>query len=136
MTEVRDGTNIAALNQKVIGLEGDVQALRHDMSAGLASLRHDFSASFTQINTKLDSRGDIKWLAAPAIALAMLILAIVGGLGTLSLNPVKEDIIRVRHELETTRRDAVETNRRQWDYLSKMRSEFDFLRGQLNPLPR
>jgi hypothetical protein len=134
MTEIRDGTNIAALNQKVIGLEGDVQALRHDMSAGIANLRHDVTAQFTQINTKLDSRGDIKWLAAPAIALAMLILAIVGGLGTLSLNPVKEDSIRVRHELEMTRRDAVETNRRQWDYISKMRSDFDFLRGQLTPL--
>lgn len=134
--DINRGTNIAALNQKVIGLESDVQALRHDMSAGLANLRSDFVSSFNQINAKLDNRADLKWLAAPAIATMMFILAVVGGLGTLSLNPVKEDVARVRAELQSSERDLLERDRRIWDQVLKTRSEFDFLRGQLSPLPR
>lgn len=134
--DINRGTNIAALNQKVIGLESDVQALRHDMSAGLANLRSDFVSSFNQINAKLDNRADMKWLAAPAIAAMMFILAVVGGLGTLSLNPVKEDVARVRAELQSSERDLLERDRRIWDQVLKTRSEFDFLRGQLSPLPR
>lgn len=134
--DMNRGTNIAALNQKVIGLESDVQALRHDMSAGLANLRSDFVSSFNQINAKLDNRADLKWLAAPAIAAMMFILAVVGGLGTLSLNPVKEDVARVRAELQTSERELLERDRRIWDQVLKTRSEFDFLRGQLSPLPR
>lgn len=134
--DMNRGTNIAALNQKVIGLESDVQALRHDMSAGLANLRSDFVSSFNQINAKLDNRADLKWLAAPAIATMMFILAVVGGLGTLSLNPVKEDVARVRAELQSSERDLLERDRRIWDQVLKTRSEFDFLRGQLSPLPR
>lgn len=128
------GTNIAALNQKVIGLEGDVQGLRQDMAAGLASLRTDFVASFERINSKLDARDDRKWAVAPAIAMMMLILAIIGGLGTLSLSPVKEDVARLRYETARTETELIDRDRRIWDFVLKNRSEFDFLRGQLMPL--
>lgn len=128
--------NMAALDQRVLGLEGDVQALRSDLSSGLSNLRTDFIASFNQINVKLDNRDDRKWLVAPAIAFMMLILAIIGGLGTLSLNPVREDVSRLRAETREADRDLTERDRRLWDAHLKMRTEFDFLRGQLSPIPR
>lgn len=128
--------NMAALDQRVLGLEGDVQALRADLSSGLTALRGDFVASFNQISSKLDSRDDRKWMLAPAIGFMMFILTLVGGLGTMALLPIKDDVSRIRTEMTATERDLIDRDRRLWDHGLRMRSEFDFLRGQLSPLPR
>ncbi len=124
---------MAALDQRVLGLEGDVQALRHDLSSGIASLRSDFVSSFNQISTKIDNRDDRRWILGPAVGFLMFILAVVGGLGTLSLSPVKERVGELQAEMRATERDLIERDRRLWDHSLKMRSEFDFLRGQLSP---
>jgi hypothetical protein len=133
------GTNIAALNQKVLGLESDVQNIGQRLDAGLANLRQDFVASFERINAKLDNRDDRRWIIAPAIGFMMLVLAIIGGLGTMSLGPVKEDVhrlredaLRLRGEATVTERDLIERDRRLWDFVLRQRSEFDFMRGQMS----
>lgn len=144
------GHNIAALNQKVLGLESDVQALGTNVSQlgqrldqGLTSLRQDFSAALERISNKIDNRDDRKWMLAPAIGFLMFILSLMGGLGTMALLPLRGEIETMRgyiHEAKDDRLRAInelsDRDRRLWDHQLKMRSEFDFLRGQLSPLPR
>lgn len=137
------GTNIAALNQKVLGLESDVQALGQRLDTGLAALRHDFVASFERINQKLDSRDDRKWMLAPAIGFLMFILTMVGGLGTMALLPIRGDQDTLRGYIREAKEDRLralaelhDRDRRMWEQIRDTKSQLDYLRGQLNPLPR
>jgi hypothetical protein len=129
----------AALDQRMIAVEDDVKAL----NVGMQTLRAEFSDGLRGLYQKLDARDDRRWIVAPAIASMMLVLAVVGGLGTLSLNPVKTDLDRLRTEVKSgqrddkdDRRDLAERDRRIWVEVLKTRSDLDYLRGQLNPLAR
>lgn len=137
------GTNIAALNQKVLGLESDVQALGQRLDSGLTALRQDFAASFERVNQKLDNRDDRKWMLAPAVGFLMFILTMVGGLGTMALLPIRSDqeTLRgyIREAKEDRLRELSELHNRDklmWEQLRQTRSQLDFLRGQLSPLSR
>lgn len=137
------GTNIAALNQKVLGLESDVQALGQRLDSGLSALRQDFVASFERINQKLDSRDDRKWMLAPAIGFLMFILTLGGGLGTMALLPLRGEMDTMRGYIREAKEDRLralselhDRDRRMWDQIRETKSQLDYLRGQLHPLPR
>jgi hypothetical protein len=129
----------ATLSTKVAGLEQDVQTLGLRIDGGLEALRRDVTSALRDITGKLDTRGEWKWMLAPAVTFMMFILALVGGLGTMAISPMKEDIMRLRDEAKYNREERAkaidkleERDRRLWDHHLKMRSEFDFLRGQLS----
>lgn len=125
MQDEKSTAAYAALNQRVVGLESDVQALRTDLSQGLSNLRSDFITSFNQINNKLDEREDKKWLWAPVVGFLAFIVTVVGGLGTMALLPILKDVAELKS-------DTTETRKRTWDFVAKHRSEFDYMRGQLD----
>jgi outer membrane murein-binding lipoprotein Lpp len=144
------GTNIAALNQKVLGLESDVQALGTNVNAlgvrvdqSIASLRQEVSAALDRISSKIDAKDDRKWMLAPAIGFLMFILTLVGGLGTMALLPIRGDQETLRGYIREAKDDRLralaelnDRDRRMWDQIRETKSQLDYLRGQLNPLPR
>lgn len=132
MQEERSTAAYAALNQRVVGLENDVQGLRSDLSTGLSSLRADFMASFNQVNAKLDSRDDKKWLWGPAVGLLTFAIAVVGGLGTMALLPISKELSEAKAELRRVEDMLTDRDRRIWDAVLKQRSEFDYMRGQFD----
>lgn len=144
------GTNIAALNQKVLGLESDVQALGSNVNAlgvrvdqSIASLRQEVSAALDRISNKIDQRDDRKWMLAPAVGFLMFILTVVGGLGTMALLPLRGELDTLRGYIREAKEDRLrslselhERDRRMWEQLRETRSQLDYLRGQLHPLQR
>jgi hypothetical protein len=143
MSDDERWTNIAALNQKVIGLESDVQTLGQRLDSGLTALRQDFVASFERINHKLDSRDDRKWMLAPAIGFLMFILTMVGGLGTMALLPIRSEQETLRGYIREAKEDRIraiselhERDKFMLEQLRQTRSQLDYMRGQLAPLPR
>lgn len=108
--------SLIALDQRVGSLESGLATLGRNVDNRLNNLQSDFDNHFQILNDKLDKRDDRRWVWAPAVAIASLILLTIGGLGTLSIIPVKEDVGRIRMELSETK------------------TNLDYLRGQLHPL--
>jgi len=127
--------SLDALDERVHGLEGDVQALGARVDTSLASMRADINLSLERIYGKLDNRDDHRWMWGPIVGSMTLVLLFMGGLGTLSLAPLKEDVAALKVDLHRTQNDYIERDRRIWDSVIKHRSEFDYLRGQLHPMP-
>jgi DNA repair exonuclease SbcCD ATPase subunit len=125
-----------ALEQRVYGLEQGISNLDKRIDSDFASLRSDFANAINGINSKLDRAGDIRWIWGPLVGGAMLLLAVVGGLGTLSLNPVKENVASLEARHLRSEREGLERDVRTIELLLKTKERLDVMYGQLHPLQR
>lgn len=126
--------SLVVLDQRVRNLEQGISTHSRNVETRFTTLQADFDNHFQILNEKLDRREDRRWVWAPAIAIASLVLVTIGGLGTLSILPIKDDVIRNRADLQALHTDYIERDRRIWDHVLKTKAELDFFRGQLHPI--
>lgn len=147
------GERVDGMGKTIGGLEADVQqlglrldnglnAIRKDVNSQLSTLADNFSTSMAGISDKIDKRDDRRWLWPVVVGASAVVLSAVVAVGSLSLGPVREDVAELKRTLREEKaerkdgdRDLIERDRRLWDHAIRMRSEFDFLRGQLSAKP-
>lgn len=109
--------SLAALGQKVEGLDNDYQDLR----GHVVDLAKETKAGFSAIHAKLDERSRTPW--GQIYTGLGLLLAFFSTIGALAYLPIKSDLAtlaaREQYALQTT---------------ISLQREFDYLRGQLHPL--
>lgn len=144
---------VGGMQEDIQGLETDVQqlgirldsglnAIRKDLNSSIATIADNFSTSISSISEKIDKRDDKRWLWPVVVSVALLVLSFVTVVGNLSLSPMRENLVELRHALRENKEDrerainqSIERDRMISDHAQQMRREFDYLRGQLNPLP-
>lgn len=129
----------AALDERVLGLENDVQKIDQKLDSGLNSLRVDFNTAIASIVSKLDAQGKPNWnVIVAGIGVGITILVT---LGTLAYLPIKSDTDSLKSEslrrYEQTRNESrtnydqlVTRDQRIWDHVLRMQSQIDRMDGR------
>ncbi|PZQ16963.1 MAG: hypothetical protein DI565_06120 [Ancylobacter novellus] len=100
-SELRDDAKLAALEQRVYGLERGV----HDLNRLFTGRIGEVSAQLASLSGKLDDRSRTPW---PTIVAAMgVVLAIVVAGGELAKAPIDHAIARLERDLERIARQSV-----------------------------
>ncbi|RXF75440.1 hypothetical protein [Hansschlegelia zhihuaiae] len=101
---LRDDAKLAALEQRVYGLERGV----HDLNQLFTGRIGEVSAQLAGLSTKLDERSRTPW--ATIVSAMGVVLAIVTAGGQLAKAPVDDALARLERDYDRLTREAVRTS--------------------------
>lgn len=135
--------NIEAIEQRVYSTERQIREVADQMSSGFADLRRENAANIDKVTSAVSmlskdvaERNKVQWPVLTGFG--VLILSILGGLGVLSLSPIKDNLAKsdARVEQLGTRIDMVASQ-----YVSRVENDrlrtedtkrADIVRQQIN----